>query len=144
MGRKKMFTKKTLIKTYIEDISKLIPNNYPNKTKILKKMKQDLQLHIRESPSASWNTILDDFGSPAEIIESLISEYSGTDINNNLQKKRRQVILLFIFCILFLFFSFASLGYMYYQENYQKPYKNESQYILENGNTIPLEKMQLY
>lgn len=139
-----MFIKKTLIKTYIKDISKLIPNNYPYKTKILKRMKQDLQIHIRETPSVSWNTILDDFGSPNEIIESLIFEYSGTEITNNLQKKKRQAMFLYIFCILFLFCSFASLGYKYYQENYQKPYKNEPQYILESGNTIPLEKMQHY
>lgn len=137
-----MFTKKILIKHYIKDISKQIPNNYPYRNKILKRINQDLQIHIQETPAASWNKILDDFGSPSEIIESLISEYSGTDIKNNLQKKKRQVILLCIFCILFSVFSFASLGYMYYQENYQKPYKNESQYILKNGSTIPLEKMQ--
>lgn len=131
-----------LIKNYIKEISRQIPKDYPNKAKILKNMKQDLQNRMQESPPESWNTILDDFGTPAENLEFLISEYSGNDISNTLQTKKNQTLFLFTICILFSFFAFCSLGYMYYQENFQKHFINEPQYIFKNGIAVPLEKMQ--
>ena len=77
-----------------------------------------------------------------EIIELFISEYSGMEIKNNLQKKKIQERILVTLCILCFFCSLGSLGYMYYQENYQPSFKNEPQYILENGATIPLKNIQ--
>ena len=46
-------SKKILIKNYTQELSKHIPKNYPHKAKILKRIKQDLQIHMQETPSAS-------------------------------------------------------------------------------------------
>lgn len=134
--------KNLLIKNFIRELSTQIPKDYPKKSQILKSIKKDLQSCLQAAPSDSWNTILTDFGTPAEITKSLLTECPETDIYNILHKKRNLKKLLFALCILLSGFTICFLGYMYYQENYQNNYINEAQYIFKDGTSVPLKDIQ--
>lgn len=122
------------IKNYLNNISRMIPKKYPNKKLLLNNIKNNLELYFQEHPLSSWKDALTEFGSETEIIESVMSEFSGTEITISLHRKKWQHVLIFCTCII-IFISILLLGYAYYYEHYNKPHINETHYIYNGTET---------
>lgn len=102
------------IQKYQNEIKKKIPDEYPGKKEILQAIEHNLYDFLEEHPTASFENILEEFGSPSEIANSFMERLSGKEIHTIFQKRKRQKKVLLSICILFLILFLLLCRYLYY------------------------------
>lgn len=129
---------KKQLRTYLQEISKTIPGNYFKKKPLLYALKQDIQQFLVDHPSATWEDVLEQFGSVSELSESYMAEISDTELIESLKKNKQHIYLTSGICFVLLIFLIMGIRY------YANWWKNdaiiteETLYVFD-GTEIPTE-----
>lgn len=101
------------IKRYVNNISKQIPKNYPNKRTLMNVLRFNLDDFLSEHPESTMDNIIEEFGSPTKIAASFMEELPEADIVATMQKRRKIFTIMFVVCfVCFIIFIFI-LRYVY-------------------------------
>ena len=100
-------------KQYVKKISRLIPNDCPDKQRLLESITQNLDAFLAEHGDCSAADIADAFGCPSEVAASFMAGLPSSDIAFLLKKKKRDNRLLLSVCILTVMIALLLCGAMY-------------------------------
>lgn len=72
--------------------------SYPNRNDIIQTIRQNIDNFRAEHPRASFNEIIEEFGSVTEVAASFLDELPEQEISSILQKKKKDAA--YFFCII--------------------------------------------
>lgn len=88
------------LRHYYKTVRRLIPDGYPNKNDILRTIRQNIENYFAESPNASFDDMVQEFGTPQDVAAAFLNELPDTEIAGSLCKKKRMIhAVCFIFAI---------------------------------------------
>lgn len=120
------------IKAYIKKIDSQIPASYPNKDRVALTLQQNINNFLAEHPGASFNDIIEEFGSATEVAASFFDELPEQEISDIMQKKRKILYLSIALCLVCAVIFFAVLKYMNYWANEEALIFTEGLYIYDD------------
>lgn len=127
------------IKKYIKRLSRAIPKDCSDRKRLLTDIEENLRQHIWENPSASWNEIIEEFGTADEMAKSLIGISSKSDVLISLRSKKNRYTVLFLLCIAFAIIGIGVVFYMISWESTDHYIRHEPHYILDGTEVTPEE-----
>lgn len=97
-------TKKEL-KTYFKQISFLMPIHRKQERLFLKKLKEEVQDYSNSHPEASYDSLLDHFDEPINVVYNYISSLDQEDLRKSISisKIKRTAVFILIAAIILLF-----------------------------------------
>ncbi len=101
------------VNAYIKKIKSQIPVSYPNRNDIIQTIRQNIDNFRAEHPRASFNEIIEEFGSVTEVAASFLDELPEQEISSILQKKRKMLHIffaLFLICAMIFFVVLYNLS----------------------------------
>ncbi|MCI8635891.1 MAG: hypothetical protein HFJ05_09925 [Eubacterium sp.] len=87
--------------------------SYPNRNDIIQTIRQNIDNFRAEHPRASFNEIIEEFGSVTEVAASFLDELPEQEISSILQKKRKMLHIffaLFLICAMIFFVVLYNLS----------------------------------
>lgn len=107
------------MKTYLREISRSLPWNYPQKKDILLALEQNIQDYLTDHPTADWSDVLEQFGTASEVANSYLDELSDTELALSFQKRKKRnfIIIFFSLSLLIMFFLLIYHFIMRWQED---------------------------
>ncbi|MCI8635888.1 MAG: hypothetical protein HFJ05_09910 [Eubacterium sp.] len=129
------------IKKYIKRLSRTMPNNSYDKKRLLTDIEKNLRHHIRENPSASWDEVIEEFGTADEMAESLIEISPRSDILVSLQSKKQMHMFLLLLCIISIIICVGTVLYKIRWESTDHYIKHEPYYIFD-GTEVSSEEFE--
>lgn len=90
------------VKKYIKQLSRAIPHGLSDRKRLLTDIEKNLHRHIQENPSASWEEIIEEFGTADEVAESLIRVSSKSDVLTAVQGRKQRYRILWLLCGVFV------------------------------------------
>lgn len=82
------------MKQYLRAIRDSLPAHYPHKKDVLSSISQNLSVYFTEHPEADYSQLLNEFGSPEDVISALLDELPDMDVARTLRKRSRAHFLL--------------------------------------------------
>lgn len=128
------------IKRYLREIALFIPNDYPNKKRLLQAIKRNLEIFLEEHPNSSFEDVANEFGTASEVANSFIEELSGASISVSLQKKKRRNHWILMICIAMVCVSLLLCIAMYYFWYTHQNVKMGDTFYIYNGTEITHEE----
>ena len=93
--------KNNAINTYLKDLSKQLCCSEKEKKEILSSLKNRLSEFESEYPTAlKYEDIVEQFGSPKEVANSFLGEYSSTQLHNLVKRRKIKHFCIITACIL--------------------------------------------
>ena len=113
--------------------SSQIPASYPNKDRVALTLQQNINNFLAEHPGASFNDIIEEFGSATEVAASFFDELPEQEISDIMRKKRKILYLSIALCLVCAVIFFAVLKYMNYWAEEEALIIKETLYIYEES-----------
>lgn len=113
---------------YITELSRMIPNSYPQKKTILKDIKKNICDFLEDHPYAVWQDVITEFGSPSEISGTVLTEYVDTSFSTK-QRKTHVHFIIFAICLTIII---TITAYEYYWVHYKMYRQNPTHYISDD------------
>jgi uncharacterized membrane protein len=128
--------KNNAINTYLKDLSKQLCCSEKEKKEILSSLKNRLSEFESEYPTAlKYEDIVEQFGSPKEVANSFLGEYSSTQLHNLVKRRKIKHFCIITACILiFAALVIYSIRRIYWFYLFQDGYAIETMY---DGTDIP-------
>lgn len=135
----------TQIKKYIHSVSNMIPNTYTSKKQLLCDLEQSIQTYLTEHPDASWQNILEEFGSASEVADGILSNLPKTDKIPFIKRQNHLYITFFITCIIIIGIGIFLLVYQHYWdslETFHVDYRVNPPHYIYNDTEISSEEFE--
>lgn len=128
--------KNNAINTYLKDLSKQLCCSEKEKKEILSSLKNRLSEFESEYPTAlKYEDIVEQFGSPKEVANSFLGEYSSTQLHNLVKRRKIKHFCIITACILiFAALLIYSIRRIYWFYLFQDGYVIETMY---DGTDVP-------
>ncbi len=128
--------KNNAINTYLKELSNQLCCSGKEKKEILSSLKNRLSEFESEYPTAlKYEDIVEQFGSPKEVANSFLGEYSSTQLHNLIKRRKIKHFCIITACILiFAALLIYSIRRIYWFYLFQDGYAIETMY---DGTDIP-------
>lgn len=103
------------LKSYFKTINCLLPYSYSKKKKYLNDFKNEIYSYIEENSDVGIEEINNKFGTPGEIIDSVLEAESGEAIIQTISHNAMTKKIILIVCALMILASAGISLYNYYQ-----------------------------
>lgn len=123
----------------MKEISRSIPNDYPNKKRLIAGISQNLDQFAAEHGEASFNQIVEEFGHAPDIAASFMEELENADIAVSLKNEKRKNRRLLSLCALIAAVALLLYGAFYYWLFHLKIQKSDPVYNY-NGREVTYEE----
>ena len=114
--------KNNAINTYLKELSKQLCCSGKEKKEILSSLKNRLLEFESEHPAAlKYEDIVEQFGSPKEVANSFLGEYSSTQLHNLVKRRKIKHFCIITACILIfaalVIYSFLKIQQLHWLQN---------------------------
>lgn len=123
---------------FIREIRCGIPRKMKGKQRILKQMKVDILTYVEENPNSDYQSLIERFGSPQQIISSYFQELDEEELIHQI-KARKRIISIAVVTAALILVSWIGVVYSAMAEHFD----HEGGYIVEeliDEGTVPSEK----
>lgn len=92
--------------TYIKNLKKEIPREYKNMEQFISSMSLDVENYLESCPNADYDEICSEFGSPEELVHSLMEDFDSSQIKDSFFKQKRMRKIIYVLAAILLIFLF--------------------------------------
>lgn len=108
----------TICEKYLKEISKRQEVKGKKGKKFIKDLSNDIEEYLLENPQATYNEVVENFGTPQKIIDEFLLNQDSEDLLKNIKKKKYKktfVVFFIVICV---------LGLIIYWGYWKKLYKD--------------------
>lgn len=102
---------KTISKKYISNVKKSLHSNCKDCRKLIRTLKNEVEIYVSENHDANMHDLISSFGSPDEISDSYYSNLKPSEIKK--QKQIKRYILICTICVIMVI-SIVTAIYSYH------------------------------
>lgn len=100
------------LKRYLKEIRRLVPDAYTDKAKVINSIKQNIAYYLCEFPNASFEDVLREFGTPAEVAAAFLEELPDAVITRSFRAKNAAFLFLSVISIAVITLLMGRIYYM--------------------------------
>lgn len=119
------------IKRYLREISRMLPEDTPDKQWILNNLKSDIRSYLEEHADAVWKDILEEFGTAVDVASSVLGESMNAELISVMRQRNHLynlVVGVTIGCIAMILGIYA---YQYWWLRYEHRKVNPTVYVYD-------------